>query len=456
MKPQSLARLRSVGLWVIVILCLGPVILSDLSGGQSHAVWADDDDDDDDDDDRGRGSFRSGGDRNGVASSRRRTQPRVARRQAADLARARPDFAAEIVVTDLSDADLALLIGEGFTVIERKPVVTLATTLDRLAMPIGVSLEAARDRVRQLPSGGDADLNHFYRTTQAEPAPVSAVPCDHGNCTAWEAIGWPASRIASEHCPVTTVIGLVDTGINPDHDIIAGARLHLIPRPGAQVSSSAVHGTAVASLLVGSQTSRVPGLLPNAEVLAVDVFTRVSGDERADVSALVEGLDLLATQQVRLYNLSLSGPPNSVLSRILDRLTDEETLDAIIVSAAGNAGPTALPAWPGAHPRVLAVTAIDSRERLFRQAQRGDHLALAAPGVNVLAATSVQGARAKTGTSFAVPFVTAAAALLMSQPVPQSGLQVRATLAATARDLGTPGRDPMFGFGLVSAAAFCP
>lgn len=448
--------LCSVCLMATVFLCATPLLTADLGWGQWHLAWADDNDDGDDQE-RGGRSFGSGDDPASVRKSRSRTT----RRQAVASAPPPAAFAAEIVVTDLSAQDLATLIAEGFSLAERKTIVTLAATLDRLSPPAGVSLEAARDRVRLLATGRDADFNHFYRSSQADtgevgPAQPVAAACTHDNCDAWRAINWPVGRIASGRCQVTTVIGLIDTGINTDHDIIAGARLNVIQRAGTNLPSGAVHGTAIASLLVGSETSRVPGLLPDAEVLAVDVFDRVSGDERADVPALVEGLDLLATRKVRLYNLSLSGPPNTVLSRMLDRLTDEAGLDATVVSAAGNSGPTAPPAWPGAHPYVLAVTAIDTRERLYRQAQRGDHLALAAPGVNILAATSVQGARGKTGTSFAVPFVTATAALLMSQPTPQTGAQVRATLAATARDLGGPGRDSMFGFGLVSAGLFCP
>lgn len=173
----------------------------------------------------------------------------------------------------------------------------------------------------------------------------------------------------------------------------------------------------------------------------------VSDLSAADLAELVEGLDLLAARQVRLFNLSLSGPANRVLARMIDRLTDAQGLDAIIVSAAGNGGPTADPAWPGAHPNVIAVTAVDTRGRIFGPAQRGDQLDLAAPGVNLLAATSIKGARAKSGTSFAVPFVTAAAALLLSRPGPDAGQDVRDRLYASATDLGTPGRLEISGEG---------
>ena len=91
---------------------------------------------------------------------------------------------------------------------------------------------------------------------------------------------------------------------------------------------------------------------------------------------------------------------------------------------------------------------------------QGGHLALSAPGVGLLAATSVRGAKARSGTSFAVPFVTAAAALILGRPDPQTGAAppaaaVRAALTGAAVDLGARGRDAVFGHGLLSLGPFC-
>jgi len=127
----------------------------------------------------------------------------------------------------------------------------------------------------------------------------------------------------------------------------------------------------------------------------------------------------------------------------------------LLVAAAGNGGPGAPAAFPAAYPGVIAVTAVDAENRLFRRAQRGPHVELAAPGVDVWTAASVSGLRQKTGTSFAVPFVTAALAQARADAPGLSAHDVRRTLGVRARDLGEPGQDPLFGQGLLSARGLC-
>jgi subtilisin family serine protease len=56
----------------------------------------------------------------------------------------------------------------------------------------------------------------------------------------------------------------------------------------------------------------------------------------------------------------------------------------VLIAAAGNAGPNSPPEFPGAYPSVIAVTATDSRDVLYPGANRGNYIAVAAPGVDVL------------------------------------------------------------------------
>ncbi len=247
----------------------------------------------------------------------------------------------------------------------------------------------------------------------------------------------------------SVTVGMIDTGISANHAAFDNARLEVVSlTQNDQPASRAIHGTAVASLLIGNPESRAPGLLPTVHLIAVDVFNRVAGDERAAVFPLVEGLTRLADEGAKVINLSLAGPDNSVLEKIVTELTQERGI--VLVASAGNAGPSAKPLFPAAYDSVIAVTAVDRRDNIYRHAVQGPQIDLAAPGVDVWAAASIAGARWKTGTSFATPFVSAAAAIVISQQPDLSPADVREILINGALDLGPEGRDDTFGFGLVS------
>jgi len=417
------------------------------------------DDDDDDGDDR-RGTARGGGDDpvsrflrslTGQQAPSGPTRPVNPAPPAAPAATpppvARPErldsAPAEIVARDLAAADLQALLDQGFTLIEQREIPALGLRLQRLRIAPGLGLARARATVRALPSGTDADFNHYYRP--------EAGRCEGLSCAAQARIDWPADRSA---CAPPAPIGMIDTGLNPDHEALSAAELTVLRRaPGDLPAAGPVHGTAVAALLVGGPAARAPGLLPEARLVAVDVFHRAGRDTRADVLSLVDGLGQLAEAGARVINLSLAGPANSVLEEAVDRLAEEQ--DVVMAAAAGNGGPRAGPAYPAAYDAVIAVTAVDATGQVYRRAPQGEFVELAAPGVEVWTAASVSGAKPKTGTSFAVPFATAAAALLRGQAPEVTAADVRASLARAAADLGEPGRDPVFGHGLVSAAGIC-
>lgn len=355
----------------------------------------------------------------------------------------------EIVTLGLTGADLSVLLAQGFAVIEERPLGSFGTISRRLRIPPDLTLENARLAVRAVPSGQDADFNHFYRSEQGfDP------DCNGSECPARAMLDWPPVVSRAGACGSTVPIGMIDTGINDGHDTFADARLEVIRLGAPEVQPSrAIHGTAVAALLVGDPSARSSGLVPGSRLVAVDAFHRSGSDERADLFTLVGALDLLAGRGVSVINLSLAGPPNTVLEAGVTRLVTE--VDIVLTAAVGNAGPAAEPAYPAAYPAVIAVTAVDRSGNVYRRAGRGDHVDLAAPGVDVWTAASVSGARWKTGTSFAVPFVTAAVALLREARPDLSAVQVSAELRARARDLGLPGHDETYGAGLVSVETIC-
>jgi subtilisin family serine protease len=254
-------------------------------------------------------------------------------------------------------------------------------------------------------------------------------------------------------CGAPALIGMIDTGINPDHKTFLNSRLKVDTiDAGGLKPSGKKHGTAVAALLVGDPNGRSPGLLPSARLLAIDTFHRAGKDERSDAYSLVQAMDKLANDGVRVINMSLAGPANTLLERMVEELNDR---GVVIVAAAGNGGPNSAPVYPAAYDQVISVTAVDHNATVYRRAVRGEHIDFAAPGVNVWTATSISGARHKTGTSFAAPFVSAAAAVIIAQNPGITPAEVALELTRNTRDLGNQGKDETYGYGLIQLQNIC-
>ncbi|MEP3276568.1 MAG: S8 family serine peptidase [Stappiaceae bacterium] len=430
------------------------------------ALADDDDDDDDDDAGSGGGSTSGGSSRTRDDSSggeiirflgkKRKSGKRVIRRQARVQVVRQSNVPNEIVALGLSQAQLRDLIDQGYEVLQSVRLELLDTDVLKLQVPAGTGLEQARALVGNLNPQALVDFNHYYRPETSENSgEATQVPCRGNHCAAWQMVGWPTGHAALATCSSNIRIGLIDTGINAEHAALSEANLEVRRLENDdRAPSGRQHGTAVAVMLAGAPGSRSPGLLPSAEIFAVDAFHRGRGkDDRGDVFEILQAMDYLAQKSVSVINMSLAGPENVLLKKMVERLSVK---DVILVAAVGNGGRGSKNMYPAAYPTVIAVTAVDRHERIFRRAVQGEHVDFAAPGVNVWTAASVRGARSKTGTSFAAPFVTAVVAIAARKLESADAEAVRKALAASSRDLGGTGRDPVFGYGLIQGTGLCP
>lgn len=421
------------------------------------------DDDDGGDDNGGSGGGRSDNDGSNRGGNNNRsgpafsggnliqklfgTQPRAQR--PARALRVATHSPSQIIAVGLNADNTDRLIQAGFTVAERVDIQLMPGELVRLAIPRRMTLQAARAAVRNEAPQAVADFNHYYA-----PESTARRDCDGDECAmVRDVVGWPEASTGSCQPPVR--IGLVDTAINASHDALARADIEIVRLHRDDVSeqeSGRQHGTAVAALLVGRADSRTPGLLPQGSLLAVDAFRSGKSGDRAEAFDLIRALDALSASGVKVVNLSLSGPANALLEKAV-QAADHSGI--ILVAAAGNEGPNSKPVYPAGYESVVAVTAVDRGRNPYRRAVRGDHIDIAAPGVGVWTAASVSGARSKNGTSYAAPFVTAAAALLKAGRPDLKPDEIRALITGSAADLGRPGRDDIFGWGLLDARQLC-
>jgi subtilisin family serine protease len=245
-------------------------------------------------------------------------------------------------------------------------------------------------------------------------------------------------------------LGIVDTGIDDGH-----LNLHQKLAEYSDVTGTGwtpdEHGSLVAGIIAADPVngSRLQGVAPGAKLVGVKscvAQSTQSAAARCWSSTLARGIDLATQKNVRIINLSVGGPDDNLLSRMVNAAIKK---GIAVVSAAGNDGPTGSPSYPAAFDGVIAVTAVDAASHIYSRATRGNYVSLAAPGVDILSTGPGGRTQAFTGTSAATAFVSGAVALLLQQRPNLSLADLRAVLQATAKHLGPTAPNPVFGYGLM-------
>ena len=282
--------------------------------------------------------------------------------------------------------------------------------------------------------------------TQASPAPVAPATSAKQPQYAVERIGLPAALERARGKDIR--VAVVDSAIDLDHPEFAGIVAERFDAIGGEAPPHS-HGTAMAAAIHGQ--AQLQGIAPQARLLAARAFSAgAPGRAGGTTFHVLAALDWAAAQQARVLNLSFAGPQDRLLSQALAGAAKRRI---VAVAAAGNAGPKSAPLYPGADPSVIAVTATDADDKPFDRANQGAYVAVAAPGVDVIAAEPGGRYAFSTGTSIAAAHVSGLVALLLEKRPDLDLDGVRKLLAESARDLGAKGRDPIFGAGRIDAPA---
>ena len=244
-------------------------------------------------------------------------------------------------------------------------------------------------------------------------------------------------------------VAVIDTGAEVSHPLLAGrvsARSYDFADNTADVTDVNGHGTATAGLIAD--------LTPDE----VDVMVlRVYGDDNlSKPSRVLTALEYALENGATVVNMSL-GWPNAIekgYSFLNSVLAQAYASGVVVVTAAGNRsqsnpGANADDVYPANQAAVLTVSGVD-RDLAFDggYSASGASVDLCAPGTSVSVAAPDGGMTTRSGTSFAAPHVAAAAACVQLAQPGVTAARVRQTLYGYAEDLGAPGRDDRYGYGL--------
>lgn len=325
--------------------------------------------------------------------------------------------------------EAAALKAAGYETVAIDDLPALGAVLLRVRARGGLKLSDAEKLMRRAAPDAEIDYNHVYAPSAPRPKSASSGVA-------------PGALMRIEGAPGAR-IGVVDSRVDLEHEALAGADVVVADFVGYEDPRPSEHGTSVVSILAG-RSPQFEGVAPGAKVFEASVFFQpATGGASATAASIVRALDWLAAQHVSVVNLSLAGPPNGILKGAITRV---QKRGVIVVAAVGNEGPAAAPLYPASYPGVVGVTAIGRDKRVFRLAGRGAQVDFAAPGVDILHAGSGGGYRVSSGTSMAAPFVSAAIAAAAARTPPSEALPA---LEREAEDLGTDGRDHIFGWGLI-------
>ena len=243
------------------------------------------------------------------------------------------------------------------------------------------------------------------------------------------------------------IVAVIDSGIDVRHPELAGAIAASFDALGSKEGPH-VHVTGIAGAIVAH--ARLMGSAPAAKILAIRAFGVAQSGAESSSFVILKGLDYAASHGAQIINMSFAGPKDALIERGIAAVAAK---GIVMVAAAGNAGAKSPPLYPAANENVIAVSATDDQDRLFSASNRGGYVAVAAPGVDIFLPAPDDKYQMTSGTSFSAAYVSGIAALALERNPALKPDDVRAILMKTARDLGAPGRDDLFGAGEADAYA---
>ncbi|MFJ4228015.1 S8 family serine peptidase [Paenarthrobacter nicotinovorans] len=285
-------------------------------------------------------------------------------------------------------------------------------------------------------------------------------------------------------------VAVIDSGVDGNHPDLKGAVVGGTDVSGAgapngqkSIGAKTEHGTLVATMLAGrGHTTPTPppsasasaspapvpttppaggpdgtiGVAPEAEILSVSTWLgSPNPGGKTDQEQIPDAVRWAVDNGAKVINISLgSTSPDWPQSWDAAFLYAEQK-DVVIVAAAGNrVGGNIQVGAPATIPGVLTVAGLDGEGRAsVDSSSQGISIGVAAPAENLVGGIPGGGYAEWAGTSGAAPIVSGVAALIRSKWPEMSASQVINRIVSTAKDAGAPGRDPLYGYGILDAEA---
>ncbi|MDQ0154256.1 S8 family peptidase [Robertmurraya andreesenii] len=356
----------------------------------------------------------------------------------------------------------------------------LTTILLIMNIPLYPSAEQGSERVLilfknsidgQLLQDESVEIHHIYDSVSAVSATVPSsklaslrsqpnilkIESDHPVETSEQIENWGFRQVLANEAKTNgwtgkgVKVGIIDTGIRPNHPDLKIAGGVTFVEGTSSYADDEGHGTHVAGI-IGALDNDIGtvGVAPEAQIYAIKALNNTGVGNLSDVLA---GIEWGIENNLDIINLSLTSEQgSSILERVLDKAYNRGIL---IVAASGNTQ-TTLPAttdvlYPARYQSVIAVGSVNNNLNKSRFSYFGPSLEFVAPGEKIYSTYNQPDYQYSYGTSMAAPYVAGIAALYKQAYPELNHRQIRELMQNNAVDLGEPGKDKNFGYGLVQA-----
>ncbi|KUM37106.1 S8 family serine peptidase [Arthrobacter sp. EPSL27] len=277
-------------------------------------------------------------------------------------------------------------------------------------------------------------------------------------------------------------IAVIDSGVDGKHQDLAGVLSGGVDVSGAgspdgqkSIGAKPEHGTLVATMLAGrghqpaDSTAKpspsagptvgpdgIVGVAPEAQLLSVSTWLgSPNPGGKSDQDQIPQAVRWAVDNGAGVINISLGSTSPEWPQSWDAAFLYAEQKNVVIVAAAGNRGGGNVQVGaPATIPGVLTVAGLDRKGNAsIDSSSQGISIGVAAPAENLIGGLPGGDYTEWAGTSGATPIVAGVAALIRSKWPDMTANQVINRIVSTAKDAGAPGRDPLYGFGILDAEA---
>lgn len=259
-------------------------------------------------------------------------------------------------------------------------------------------------------------------------------------------------------------LAVIDSGILSSHEDFNSANIdtgYNVFNDSFNVQDTLGHGTQVSGIIAAQVNNGIgiAGITPDVTLVPIKVFE----GKTTSLDLLLKGLEKAIELQCDVINMSLGTSEETdaeKMTAIFQPMIEKATAKNIfLIAAVGNEHDkekeTDFLSYPAALDQVVGVGAVDQNNVVGDFSQRNSSVFVCAPGVNISTTTNLQSRYVYAGgTSFSCPFIAALAAAAKQADPDLTFAQFQEYLIASAQDLGSPGYDIVYGYGVVDFGEF--